>query len=158
MSGLSLGRVVVYVPNQDSFDISDQVHPRVAHRGSSILPFWLSRAPIFVLGVTVLDLLGRLLIIERKDVLLCEAEVETVASASVQTKNEHEHSTAEAKLAHGDHHLPQSAADGIRAKTPHSLSFLSVVCKLSRSSRALAVLAITFVHGTTLLIYSNVHF
>ena len=102
---------------------------------------------IFGLGVTVLDLLGRLLIIERKDVLSWEAEVTTVASASIQIKNEDEHSTPEAELVHGSHRLPRGMANGMPASTPRSLSLLFVMCKLSRSSRALAIFVVTFTYG-----------
>ena len=99
------------------------------------------------MGVTVLDLFGRILIIERKDVLSWEAEVTIVASASVQIKNEHEHLTAEAELGHGHNHLPRGTANGMQAGTPHSLSLLFVMCKLLRSSRALAVFVIALAYG-----------
>ncbi|KAF9045166.1 MFS general substrate transporter [Panaeolus papilionaceus] len=108
--------------------------------GGALYDHFGFRGPfIFGLIATFLDLIGRLLIIERKDALQWVSEPVTASSPTVDSKEDHPASPTTTTV-------PDSAT---ATPTPplKSLSLLAVIIKLAKSSRALMALSIVFIHG-----------
>lgn len=108
--------------------VGGALYSRFGYRG----PF------VFGLVATVVDLAGRLLVIERKSALFWGLDPTILPSQNAVDENENQDCNV---LTHG--------SSDTKATDPHpeSLSLWAVIKELSRSSRAVVALVITFIYG-----------
>ncbi|KAH9486666.1 MFS-type transporter ppzB [Psilocybe cubensis] len=110
---------------------------------------------IFGISATVIDLIGRLIIIERKDALvwgLDPAEAPDSLSKTVSYNENVSHGIENSTIDPADvpEFLKGVAEDQLsKETTTEHLSLLSVIVQLSKSPRALAALFVIFVYGVT---------
>lgn len=122
------------------------------------------RGPIiFGLAATVLDLIARLLIVERKDARKWRVDPKATDDGNIEEKSDNEELGAQPSIAVERPHETSNkenvdkqlggqsesppVADESSQQKPEPLTFLTVIIKLSKSSRASAAIIITFVYG-----------
>ncbi|KAF8665112.1 hypothetical protein AX16_000579 [Volvariella volvacea WC 439] len=146
MSGLSIG-VVMGPP------IGGALYDRFGFRG----PF------IFGLIVTSIDLIGRLLVIERSDALKWgvdpaapntskSSEAEKAESGAVQSDEKEQTLAAPSTQAHAETIVPTPSRESPVPNRPQTLSLVAVLVKLARSPRANIANICTFTYG---VVYSS---
>lgn len=121
------------------------------------------RAPfIFGIAVTFIDLIGRVFIIEHKDALVWGVDTTMLPVSNTEVEVEQEKPTTEAiapEASHNDDSEPKELPSGSRptfadtvtvspeVEKPKPISLVSVIIKLSKSSRALVSILITLIYG-----------
>jgi DHA1 family solute carrier family 18 vesicular amine transporter 1/2 len=120
---------------------------------------------IFGIAVTVIDLIGRLFIIERKEALIWGVDPTVLPASDAETEAEKETPNTEATPGSSPENIIQASENpehkdvlaesqptsaGLASpneQKPKPLSLLAVMIKLSKSSRALVAIIITLIYG-----------
>jgi MFS family permease len=95
----------------------------------------------FICGIIVsfIDLIGRLLILERKDALLWDFDPAAAVPAVAEVEQDDQGPVSAADASPADRPSP--------APVPIKLSLAGVMVRLMRSSRAVVIITITFLYG-----------